>query len=408
MKFTANETGGNFSETAYGSTSLTTSYSTKLSTSYAFFAQYEFNLLYLQRGNKNYELTNHTSTVLSTGLGNVLAVITDKRLLSCMGDTIQSSSANIVSATDYSPFGAPLAGRVFSANEYRFGFNGQEKDDEVAGVGNIMTAEFWEYDCRLGRRWNLDPVPDLSMSGYLCFANNPIFYKDVLGNTWKDPEKDGKVASEMKANFRKMEKKFAKNEQKFLKKFQNTEVKGNATLADLYLKAHGEAYKGKIQMQNAISEIDELEKSSKIFTFNEIQPGTNEQAQLTFESNGTTIINYYRGSFENLAHETKHGYQIHTGQIEGVPGTNKTLYDDLTDEKEAYIRQYFISPFSLPDNPSIKVTYSTDISTTLIEGMESINNNGQVNHQYRGMKHFRLDRSGQFGPYNDCNSQRLK
>jgi hypothetical protein len=40
---------------------------------------------------------------------------------------------------------------------YRFGFNGQEKDDEVAGAGNIMTAEFWEYDARLSSRCILNP-----------------------------------------------------------------------------------------------------------------------------------------------------------------------------------------------------------------------------------------------------------
>jgi hypothetical protein len=39
---------------------------------------------------------------------------------------------------------------------YGFAFNGQEKDDEVSGAGNTMTAEFWEYDTRLGRRWNVD------------------------------------------------------------------------------------------------------------------------------------------------------------------------------------------------------------------------------------------------------------
>ena len=42
---------------------------------------------------------------------------------------------------------------------YRFGFNGQEKVDEIAGAGNHTTAEFWEYDTRLGRRWNRDPEP---------------------------------------------------------------------------------------------------------------------------------------------------------------------------------------------------------------------------------------------------------
>jgi hypothetical protein len=44
-------------------------------------------------------------------------------------------------------------------DRYRFGFNGQEKVNEIAGVGNHNTAEFWEYDTRLGRRWNLDPKP---------------------------------------------------------------------------------------------------------------------------------------------------------------------------------------------------------------------------------------------------------
>jgi len=64
---------------------------------------------------------------------------------------------------------------------YRFGFNGQEKDDEVAGVGNIMTAEFWEYDARLGRRWNVDPVLKVWESHYSTFRGNPILRSDVLG-----------------------------------------------------------------------------------------------------------------------------------------------------------------------------------------------------------------------------------
>ncbi|OYU96713.1 MAG: hypothetical protein CFE21_00045 [Bacteroidetes bacterium B1(2017)] len=66
--------------------------------------------------------------------------------------------------------------------EYRFSFNGQERDDEVAGLGNINTAEFWEYDTRLGRRWNLDPEPHLGLSDYSCFGNGPIINVDPLGN----------------------------------------------------------------------------------------------------------------------------------------------------------------------------------------------------------------------------------
>ncbi|MBK6987043.1 MAG: hypothetical protein IPH33_01695 [Bacteroidetes bacterium] len=56
---------------------------------------------------------------------------------------------------------------------YRFGFNGQERDNEIAGVGNINTAEFWEYDTRIARRWNLDPIVQESSSNYATFFNNP-------------------------------------------------------------------------------------------------------------------------------------------------------------------------------------------------------------------------------------------
>lgn len=66
---------------------------------------------------------------------------------------------------------------------YRFGFNGQEKVNEIAGIGNHNTAMFWEYDTRLGRRWNLDPKPNVGLSQYSAFANNPILFSDVLGDT---------------------------------------------------------------------------------------------------------------------------------------------------------------------------------------------------------------------------------
>lgn len=66
---------------------------------------------------------------------------------------------------------------------YRFGYNGQEMSNEISGIGNHNTALFWEYDTRLGRRWNLDPKPNVSISGYAAFANNPIWFSDPLGDT---------------------------------------------------------------------------------------------------------------------------------------------------------------------------------------------------------------------------------
>ena len=66
---------------------------------------------------------------------------------------------------------------------YRYGFNGQEKSDETKGSGNSYTAEFWEYDPRIGRRWNLDPKPTVGISEYSAFGNSPIGFGDILGDT---------------------------------------------------------------------------------------------------------------------------------------------------------------------------------------------------------------------------------
>jgi hypothetical protein len=72
-----------------------------------------------------------------------------------------------------------MPGRKYQAGGglYRYGFNGQEKSNEVT-EGNY-TAEFWEYDSRIGRRWNVDPV--YKHSPYECFGSNPIWFMDRNG-----------------------------------------------------------------------------------------------------------------------------------------------------------------------------------------------------------------------------------
>jgi hypothetical protein len=44
------------------------------------------------------------------------------------------------SITPY-PFGMQMPGRSFSSGSYRYGFQGQEKDDEVKGEGNSINSE---------------------------------------------------------------------------------------------------------------------------------------------------------------------------------------------------------------------------------------------------------------------------
>ena len=80
---------------------------------------------------------------------------------------------------EYRLFGAPMPGRNYTGTSYRYGMNGQEKDDEIAQ--GIYTAEYWEYDSRTGRRWNIDPIIKYWESPYACFNNNPIFFADPSG-----------------------------------------------------------------------------------------------------------------------------------------------------------------------------------------------------------------------------------
>jgi hypothetical protein len=82
----------------------------------------------------------------------------------------------------YYPFGMQMQGREFAGGMgYRWGFGSQECDNEVSGGGNSYTAEFWQYDSRLGRRWNVDPVLEPSTSDFSCFHNNPVFLIDPNG-----------------------------------------------------------------------------------------------------------------------------------------------------------------------------------------------------------------------------------
>jgi len=124
-------------------------------------------------GLKSFELANH--------LGNVLVTVSDKPVYNVSSGTIYFQP-EVTSASDYYPFGAPIQGRSFSSTEYRFGFNTQEKTDEIAGPGNHNTATFWEYDTRLGRRWNVDPVTKPWESLYACLSDNPILLNDPNGD----------------------------------------------------------------------------------------------------------------------------------------------------------------------------------------------------------------------------------
>jgi RHS repeat-associated protein len=128
-------------------------------------------------GQKRYELVNH--------LGNVMNVVSDNKVGQVSSGAITYYKADPYRATDYYPFGQVMTDRNFANDEgtYRYGFNGMESDDEINGSpGTAYTALNWEYDPRLGRRWNIDPKYKSFLSPYAAFSNNPIINVDPFGD----------------------------------------------------------------------------------------------------------------------------------------------------------------------------------------------------------------------------------
>jgi len=101
-------------------------------------------------GDRRYELSNH--------LGNVLSVISDKKIPTLTGSSLDYFNADIKAYNDYYPYGMLQPGRHQNTGDYRYGFQGQEMDDEVKGEGNSINYKFRMHDPRVGRFFAVDPL----------------------------------------------------------------------------------------------------------------------------------------------------------------------------------------------------------------------------------------------------------
>ena len=81
-----------------------------------------------------------------------------------------------------------MPGRKYQSGNsaYRYSINAQERSEELNE--NFTTALYWEYDSRIGRRWNVDPVKKESESPYLTFSGNPILLSDPNGDNANGPD----------------------------------------------------------------------------------------------------------------------------------------------------------------------------------------------------------------------------
>lgn len=84
---------------------------------------------------------------------------------------------------DYQVFGVQLDGRTHQSSDYRYGFNGMEKDDEIKGEGNSVNYKYRMHDPRIGRFFAVDPISYKFpyYSPYHFTSNSPIISVDLEG-----------------------------------------------------------------------------------------------------------------------------------------------------------------------------------------------------------------------------------
>jgi RHS repeat-associated protein len=91
-------------------------------------------------------------------------------------------TSDAVSAQDYYPFGMVMPKRTYSAGkDYRYGFNGKEKDPDLASSNYDFGSRI--YDGRIARWLSIDPMQKkyAPFTPYNFVENNPNIYRDVDG-----------------------------------------------------------------------------------------------------------------------------------------------------------------------------------------------------------------------------------
>ena len=121
---------------------------------------------------KNYELKDH--------LGNVRVTYSDLKRIK----TSPSGFAlDLINTTNYYPFGMQMADRTLNnttepfhdGQTHRYGFQGQEKDDEIKGEGNSVNYKYRMHDPRIGRFFSLDPLaPSYPGNSPYAFSENRV------------------------------------------------------------------------------------------------------------------------------------------------------------------------------------------------------------------------------------------
>lgn len=238
------------------------------------------------------------------------------------------------------PFGSVTPGRSFSSGTYRYGFNKQEKDNEVSGSNNHYSAQYWEMDPRLGRRWNIDPVKKTHESPYVVLGNNPIWFVDPTG---ADTSFSNNTAREQfKETYNFINNAIAGYDKRIDRKLDKWKEKGyeNERINKKFSKQIGRLNEARSELTQIKNSFDEVIKSDIMYFYN-AKDNPNGQ----YVSGGGTSFNpsqnrveiwFYSGLNNTIVHETRHGAGYSWNEWAWDEKTSSPTFYDYQDEVEAY------------------------------------------------------------------------
>ena len=71
-----------------------------------------------------------------------LSAVSDNKLLANNGSALPLYKAEVLSYSDYYPFGWEMPNRNASSANYRYGFNGKEKDGDLSGDESLVAYDY--------------------------------------------------------------------------------------------------------------------------------------------------------------------------------------------------------------------------------------------------------------------------
>ena len=281
-------------------------------------------------GQRIYEFSNH--------LGNVLVTLTDNKVPQTDG----TYSSVVVSASDYYPFGMAMSERTYSNSEYRYGFNGKEKDWDIAVGKTDFGARI--YDELTGRWFSVDALAYLhpDITPYRAFFNDPINFIDKDGNIeW--PLKGTYIIQKNPSKYIKEQKVYVKRGGAWIKQTGDFESGVATEEFKSYLKKPD--YNAIIRTSQynilRLSTVENPKTSPHVGTDLRASEGTPLYSLGTGKvtnisrSSGNLTIKYGNGDkvtfrhLKSIDNDLKIGSTVFEGEIVGQTGKKKTLHSHL-------------------------------------------------------------------------------